>query len=187
MLAAMTYGEASTQNNADEMYSLASVLKRQRDARGYSSMKAFIQGEPSFSFVVSDGNKRYQHFQRSTDRQILSDPAMKTATEAAENALANGPDRSHGAWFWDGADIKSNYLKHFKVENGIRFAHPSHNIYSIKESSKLVIKYKTIKKRIKGEIKLQKMSFTATIIFMCQLLRMAEPSSGSKTISGIAP
>lgn len=79
MLAAMAYGEASSQNNADEMYALASVLKEQRDARGYSSMAAFVRGEPSFSFVVGEGNQRYQHFQRSTDTQILSDPALKTA------------------------------------------------------------------------------------------------------------
>lgn len=156
LLAAMAYGEASTQNNADEIYGLASVLKRQRDARGYSSMEAFVRGESSFSFVVNDGNKRYQLFRRSTDTQILSDPVMKTAVEAAENALADGPDKSNGAWFWDGADISSNYAKHFKVKNGIRFGHPSHNIYSIKESSKLVIKHKTVKKKINGEIKIEK-------------------------------
>ncbi len=119
-------------------------------------MKAFVRGESSFSFVVSDGNKRYQHFQHSTDTQILADSAMKAAIDAAENALADGPDRSNGAWFWDGADIRKNYLKHPKVKNGIRFAHPSHNIYSIKESSKLVIKHKTTKKKINGEVKLQK-------------------------------
>lgn len=35
LLAAIAYGESSTQNNADEMYALASILKRQRDARRY--------------------------------------------------------------------------------------------------------------------------------------------------------
>ncbi|WP_182992163.1 hypothetical protein [Herbaspirillum frisingense] len=58
LLAAIAYGESSTQNNADEMYALASILKRQRDARRYSSMAEFVRGESSFSYVVSDGNPR---------------------------------------------------------------------------------------------------------------------------------
>ncbi|MCI1013149.1 hypothetical protein HWE04_04735 [Herbaspirillum sp. C7C2] len=156
LLAAIAYGESSTQNNADEMYALASILKRQRDARRYSSMAELVRGESSFSYVVGDGNPRFQKFKGATDAQVLIDPAMKVAVAAAENALANGPDRSNGAWFWDGADIKKNYETHFKVKNGIRFTHSSHNIYSLKESSKLVIKYKTTKKTVDGKSSIQK-------------------------------
>ncbi|WP_446915452.1 hypothetical protein, partial [Klebsiella pneumoniae] len=49
LLAAMAYGEASASNDANELKALASVLVRQRDARGYATMKEFIDGEPSYS------------------------------------------------------------------------------------------------------------------------------------------
>ncbi|MFL9896427.1 hypothetical protein [Paraburkholderia sp. RL17-381-BIF-C] len=145
LLAAMAYGEASLQDNADEMMAIASVLKRQRDARGYSDMSTFVKGEPSFSFVVSDGNARYNKLMKATNDKIASDPAMRAAIAAARNALADGPDKSNGAYFWDGADIKTNYSHHFKVRQGIAIADPSHNICNIKDSTRLVILYRTTK------------------------------------------
>lgn len=74
----------------------------------------------------------------------------KMAILAAINALEGGVDKSNGAYFWDGADIKSNYKHHFKVRRGIKFTDPSHNIYGIQESTKIVIKYKTTKVKNTG-------------------------------------
>ncbi|WP_084267502.1 hypothetical protein [Azohydromonas lata] len=147
-LAAMSYGEASTKDDADELFALASVLVRQRDARGYDSITEFVKSEKTFSFVTSDGNKRYMKIMNASEENIAKDKGMSTAVEAAKNALKGGPDKSNGAYFWDGADIKSNYNNHFKVKHGIRFSDPSHNIYDIKESTKEVIVYKVIKKKI---------------------------------------
>lgn len=152
LLAAMAYGEASSANNSDEIYAIASILKRQRDARGYTSMIKFVAGEPSYSFVVNDGNARYKKLNNATVEKIEFDAGMQVAVDAAKNALVDGHDKSNGAWFWDGADIKSNYKNHFKVKAGIRFGDSSHNIYSIPESTKLVIKYKITKKKINGKL-----------------------------------
>lgn len=58
---------------------------------------------------------------KTSDADVRADAGMNTAFAAAENALSNGPDKSNGAWFWDGADIKFNDKKHFKVQQGIRF------------------------------------------------------------------
>ncbi len=80
---------------------------------------------------------------------------MSDAVKAAANALSGGPDYSGGAYFWDGADIKSNYDRHFKVRNGIKFTNPNHNIYGIKESTKLVIKTKTTKTKKNGKIEVK--------------------------------
>ncbi|WGS54302.1 hypothetical protein LFL96_25125 [Paraburkholderia sp. D15] len=148
-LAAMAFGEASLQDNSDEMMAIASVLVRQRDARGYSNMATFTKNDPTFSFVIGDGNARYNKLMQATDAQIAKDPAMQAAIAAARNALAGGPDKSNGAYFWDGADIKTNYANHFKVRHGIKITDPSHNIYNIKDSTKLVILYKIIKTKDK--------------------------------------
>lgn len=151
-LAAMAYGEASTKDDPDEMAALASVLVRQRDARGYSDMNVFAKSDKTFSFVVADGNDRYKKLRNASESEIEKDPGMTAAVTAATNALSGGRDLSNGAYFWDGADIKTNYKKHFKVRQGIRFAHSSHNIYSIDESKVLVIKTKTTVEKRQGKI-----------------------------------
>ena len=148
LLACMAYGEGSTANDHDELFALASVLVRQRDARGYASMAAFTKGEPSYSYVIGDGNPRYNKMAKAGESAIRKDVGMSLAIAAAENALKGGPDLSNGAYFWDGGDIKTNYAKHFKVRHGIKFTDPAHNVYDIKESTKLVILTRTIKKRI---------------------------------------
>lgn len=152
VLAAMAYGEASTKDDPDEIRALASVLMRQRDARGYSNMTTFVTQDKTFSYVVADGNVRYKKLMRATEREIANDRGMAAAVLAAENAMAGGADASNGAYFWDGADIASNYANHPKVKRGIHFTAPSHNIYNIVESKKIVIATKTIIKKSKGKI-----------------------------------
>lgn len=154
LLAAMAYGESSTENNDEEMAAIASVLVRQRDARGYSSMQSFVKGEPSFSFVVSDSNKRFNRLMKATAEEIEHDEGMNMALICAIHALSGGFDKSGGAYFWDGADIKTHYSTHPKVRQGIHFTDPAHNIYGIKESKRIRIIQK--EKRLKdsqGEIK----------------------------------
>jgi hypothetical protein len=152
LLAAMAYGESSTKDVPDEMNALASVLVRQRDARGYADIDTFAKSDKTFSFVVADGNARFKRLMKASESAIAKDPAMNAAVAAAKNALSGGPDLSNGAYFWDGADIKSNYKNHFKVRQGIRFSDSSHNIYSIEESKVLVVKTKTTVKKKDGKV-----------------------------------
>jgi hypothetical protein len=152
LLAAMAYGEASAGDVAEEMSALASVLVRQRAARGYTSISTFASSDRTFSFVVKDGNERYRKLINASEAQLEKDSGMNAAVAAAKNALAGGPDLSNGAYFWDGGDIKTNYKIHFKVRNGIRFSQPGHNIYGISESTKLIILNKTIVKKSKGKV-----------------------------------
>lgn len=153
ILAAMTYGEASTKDVAEEMGAIARVLIRQRNARGYADMSTFVTSDKTFSFVVKDGSERYKKLTKASEAEIANDAGMSTALNAAKQALADeGTDFSNGAYFWDGADIKTNYKNHFKVKHGIRFSDPAHNIYDIQESTKLVIINKTIVKKKKGKV-----------------------------------
>lgn len=156
LLAAIAYGESSTQDVYEEMAALASVMLRQAKARGYSSVSTFVAKEKTFSFVVSDGNARYAKLMRAKESQIEYDSAMSDAVKAAKNALAGGADYSNGAFFWDGADIKKKYKTHFKVGHGIRFTNPAHNIYDIKESTALVVKTKTTKAKVNGKVEVKK-------------------------------
>ena len=52
---------------------------------------------------------------------------MAAAVAAAANALAKEPlDDAHGAYCWDGADIKTNDANPAKVLGGIHFTDPQH-------------------------------------------------------------
>lgn len=148
-LAAIAYGEGSTLDNENEMYAIASVMVRQRDARGYKDIQSFVKKDKTFSFVVRDGSQRYRKLMRASKKEIDSSPGMSIALAAAQNALQGGEDRSNRAFFWDGLDIKTNYENHEKVLCGIKFNDPSHNIYELKESKKIAILYKEIIKKNK--------------------------------------
>jgi hypothetical protein len=133
-LAATAYGESSNKEVFEEMAAIANVLVRQQKARGYSSVSGFIQADTTFAFAAHDGNPRYTKLMAASLADINKDLGMTTAVKAAQNALSSSPkDYSNGAYFWDGADIKSNYDKHPKVKAGIHITDPAHNIYGIED------------------------------------------------------
>ncbi|WP_207792068.1 hypothetical protein [Siccirubricoccus phaeus] len=133
-LAAVAYGESSVANIYEEMAAIANVLVRQQKARGYGTVSTFIETNKTYAFAAHDGNQRYARLMRATLKQINADAGMKLAVKGAVNALSDNPqDYSNGAYFWDGADIRSNYAKHAKVRRGVRMTDPKHNIYGIKD------------------------------------------------------
>lgn len=137
LLAAVAYGEASTQNVFEEIAAIANVLVRQQKARGYASVKAFVAANKTYAFAAYDGNARYKQLMNASAKDIAADPnGMGAAVRAATNALSAAPtDYANGAYFWDGADIKSNYANHPKVADGIHFTDAKHNIYNIAEKN----------------------------------------------------
>lgn len=133
MLAATAYGEGSGQDLFEEMAAIANVIVKQRVARGYPTVSAFIRVDKTFAYAAHDGNARYAKLMAASDDEIEKHGGMAAAVRAARNALSASPiDYSKGAFFWDGADIKSNYANHPKVNAGIHFTDPSHNIYGIR-------------------------------------------------------
>jgi hypothetical protein len=86
LLAAMAYGESSYRfNDFEEMAGIASVLVRQRDARGYSSMQDFVKAEPNYSFVVKDGNPRYAIIMGQDEHNV--EVALATAQSHHQTTL----------------------------------------------------------------------------------------------------
>ena len=134
MLAATAYGEGSSKNVFEEMAAIANVLVRQQKARGHASVSAFIKADKTFAFAAHDGNERYAKLMAASIEAINLDAGMSAAVQGAINALSDKPvDHANGAYFWDGADIKTNYNNHAKVLGGIRITDPKHNIYAIKD------------------------------------------------------
>lgn len=145
LLAGVVYGEASTQNVYEEMAAIANVLVRQQKARN-TTLALLLGSNSTFAYAASDSNQRTAAFRKASPDQRAKDTGMSYALKAAVNAIGNGKDYSNGAYFWDGADLKSNYDNHPKVKQGIKFTDPSHNIYNIKETSVDVTTYWQITK-----------------------------------------
>lgn len=136
LLAATAFGEASPKNVFEEMAAIANVLVRQQLARKYTTIGSFIRGDKTFAFAAHDGNARYAALMAATQSDLQIKEDYKLAVQAARNALSANPnDYSGKGFFWDGADIKSNYENHPKVAAGIHFSDPAHNIYDIKETT----------------------------------------------------
>lgn len=135
LVAAISYGESSVADVFEEMAAIANVLVRQAAARKIS-LSALLGPNSTYAFAASDGNQRTKKFRdtKPTDRE--KNTGMRFALEAARNAITGiKTDYSNAAYFWDGADIKTNFANHPKVKQGIKFSDPKHNIYNIKETT----------------------------------------------------
>jgi transcription elongation factor len=134
LLAAVAYGEASAGDVYEEMAAIASVVVRQRTARG-STLQDLLGAGGTFAFAASDGNPARRRSatpgpptgSRTPGWQARSRPPATPSTAATTSPAA--------PISWDGADIKTNYANHPKVKLGIKFTRPEHNIYKIKATS----------------------------------------------------
>lgn len=139
-LAATSYGEGSTANNFKEMAGISNVIVRQADARG-KTITDLLSSTGTFAFAASDGNARFKSFNDASASDRSTNTGMKSAMKGAINAVTGGIDYSGGAYFWDGADISTNYANHAKISGGFTVSDASHNIYNIESSSVNVTTY----------------------------------------------
>lgn len=128
LLAAIAYGESSTRDDYEEMAGIAYATLRRRDAAHMSSVQALIKKYRYFTYVVIDGNTRYRKLMCSE-----TESAFENAYSAARNALNKGIDYANGGCFWDGYDLKTSGIHHYKYQQGFKFTDSTHNIFSARE------------------------------------------------------
>ncbi len=127
LLAAIAYGESHWSNVYEEMAGIASALIRRRDAAHFKTVFELVNNVNAFSFVVYNKNERFIKLMCGDEKNF------KKAYNAAVNALNYGTDYSNGACFWDGYDLKTSGVKHYKYIRGFRYSDPAHNIFSTPE------------------------------------------------------
>jgi hypothetical protein len=156
LLAAVAYGEASNKDVYEEMAAIANVILRQKNARG-TTLDVLLGPKSTYAYAASDGNARTKAFRKASPSERVKNSGMAAAIKAAKNALDDVHDYSDEAYFWDGADLKSNYANHPKVKAGIKFTKPEHNIYGVKESSVNVTTHWMVKdkhgKLVQGKVR----------------------------------
>ena len=151
-LAAIAYGEASTQNDPDEIAAIAFAVANRARAWGGKTVDELIEADPKYTYAVNGKNIRYERFMKTTCvGDIESDAGMHLALKAAIRAWANqGQDPSNGAYWWDGLDFKTNYVKHPKVTSGFRFGDQEHNIFGVEEKAVSVTIYWKVRNKKNG-------------------------------------
>lgn len=139
LLAAIAYGESHWSNVYEEMAGIASAVIRRRDAAHLATITELVKENDTFSYVVYNGNERFIKLMCGEEKNF------KKAYDAATNALNYGEDYSNGGCFWDGYDLKTSGVNHYKYRSGFKYSDSSHNIFSTPEPP-----YKNRKGRKKG-------------------------------------
>lgn len=135
LLAAISYGEASTADDPQEIGGIAFATANRCRAWGGKTVTELRAADPNYSFAWNGSNERFNKLMRTPDSEIELNPGMRLAVDWAKKALANeGPDPSNGAFWWDGLDFKTNYAHHKKVQRGFKWGAPSHNIFGVPEN-----------------------------------------------------
>jgi hypothetical protein len=84
-LAAIAYGEASTQNDEDEITGIAFAVANRCRAWGGKTIDELLAADKHYSYAIDGNNQRYNRFMRTnTMRDIEGDKGMKVASVAAE-------------------------------------------------------------------------------------------------------
>jgi hypothetical protein len=147
LLAAVIFGESSGANVFEEMAGIGAVLVKQAKARGYNTVLSFLESSEAkkFTLVLVDGNTRFKQMKEAKIVDINNMPGFALAVKAARHAISKLNDFSGGGYFWDGEDLRANYVNHPKVLRGMKFTDQKHDIYNVGEKSVEKIEYWYIK------------------------------------------
>lgn len=109
-LAAIGYGEASTDNNPQEVRAICFTVTNRMRAWQLADVDSLLKEAGAGYVVATKGNNvRYNQLMAASDAAINADQNMRSAVESARDALAQrGNDPSNGAYWWDGVDIKKS-------------------------------------------------------------------------------
>jgi hypothetical protein len=148
LLAAIAYGEASTDDISEEIGAIAWAVANRARMWGQCTVQQLIAKDPNYTYAVTDGNKRYGKLTAASEQEIAKSRGMTAAVDHAKAALSGqGADLANGGIWWDGKDFRTN-SQHPKRLKGFKYSDPAHNIFSIAEVTRLiVIHWKVVNKK----------------------------------------
>jgi hypothetical protein len=80
-LAAIAYGESSAANDSDEIGGIAFAVANRARAWDNKTVDQLLAADSNYTYVVKDGNPRYNKFIKATVQQIEKDAGMKLALD----------------------------------------------------------------------------------------------------------
>lgn len=151
LVAAIAYGEASVEDNENEIAGIAhAVVNRARAWK--KTISAMLQSDPGYTYAANGHNIRFNLMKKATVKSINQTRAMRIAVNAASQALAGkGLDPSNGAYWWDGVDLMERKSVNPRINQGFKYATDDHNIFDMKPIKKTLIIYWKVRNKKTGE------------------------------------
>lgn len=150
-LAAIAYGEASVQDNSQEIGAIAWAVANRARLWGGCTVTQLIAKDPNYTYAVTDGNARYAKLMAASPADIRKSPGMSAALQHATDALAGaGADLANAGIWWDGLDFKTNQ-NHPKRLKGFKYGTPEHDIFGVAEVTRQIVVYWRVVNKKTGE------------------------------------
>lgn len=153
LLAAIAYGEASIDDNPDEVLGIAYAVANRSRAWGGKKVPEMIQADPGYTYAADGTNVRFNLLMKAPANSINKSSPMRIAVKSAIAALKQeGYDPSNGAFWWDGVDLKDMRKSNMRITRGFKYGANEHNIFDMQPITKTVVRYWQVKNKKTGEI-----------------------------------
>jgi hypothetical protein len=148
LLAAIAYGEASIDDNPEEVLGIAFAVANRARAWGGKTVSGVLKADPNYTYAANGKCVRFNQLKAASLSDVNKSMRMRVAVNAALNALNNkGHDPSNGAYWWDGLDLKLKKSVNPRISQGFKYGAQDHNIFELTPISKVVIvRWKLINK-----------------------------------------
>lgn len=142
LLAAIAYGEGSTDNIRDELAGIAYAVVNRANAWGGKTVIEIVAADPNYTYAANGRNVRFNELKAASITAINKSNGMRIAINAAREALSGGgSDPSNGAYWWDGIDLKDKKSFNPRIEHGFKYGNTAHNIFGMSEILKPMTVY----------------------------------------------
>lgn len=140
LLAAVAYGEASVDDNSEEVLGIAYAVANRARAWDGKTISGLLKADRNYTYAANGTNTRFNLLMASSPQAINKSLPMRVAVNSAMNALnAKGYDPSNGAYWWDGVDLKLKKDINPRIAHGFKYGAQEHNIFDMEPITKVVI------------------------------------------------
>jgi len=153
LLAAIAYGEGSTDDIQEEIAGIAHAVVNRAKAWGDKKVSEVVAADPNYTYAANGKCVRFNLLRAASVAQINKSMGRRLAiNEAKEELAGQGTDPSNGAYWWDGIDLKDKKPFNPRIQYGFKYGDPAHNIFEMPEITKTMIIYWQIKNKRTGKI-----------------------------------
>ena len=141
LLAAIAYGEASVDDNYEEVLGIAYAVANRGRAWG-KTVHDMLEADPNYTYAANGHCVRFNLLKEASIKKINESMPLRQAVNAAKNAHnKKGNDPSNDAYWWDGVDLKLKKSVNPRIKRGFKYGALEHNIYQMDQIIVVAIQY----------------------------------------------
>jgi hypothetical protein len=152
LLAAVSYGEASTDDDSEEVLGIAYAVANRARAWGGKKISELLKADRNYTYAANGTCTRFNLLMAASPKVINKSLPMRVAVNCAISALnGKGHDPSNSAYWWDGVDLKLKKQVNPRIAYGFKYGAQEHNIFQMQPISKTVIVHWRVVNKKTGE------------------------------------